>query len=366
MKPRFNAPSALTGLAVGVLLAGGVVWASGSVDDIGEQVCRTRSGYLRVSATGECRRSEVPVDLPQGPRGEQGPPGEMGPRGEPGSHGSDGKDALNWLDPAEFKNVRCGQRPHRGVDFSECDLSEERFNNRDLRGASFVGANLQDVDFSGARLDGADFTDANTQNANFSEASVSNVVGLRSCSNGGPCRVGDIGPGGGTVFRMYNLFGYDGLEIAQQDWLREGQAPRTEWGCADRSGAVMGLNGLQGAAVTARILDFCGDSAAAVLAASTYRGGGLDDWYLPSLGDMLDLERATTEGLTLTHRPADAWTSSQYAAPESGWCNQMKGWGRDFFVWQPGAYQSLCSKVFVDSRSASHEVWPVRSLKTYP
>ncbi|MBU6280411.1 MAG: hypothetical protein KGN78_14315, partial [Actinomycetales bacterium] len=82
----------------------------------------------RVSATGECRRSEVPVDLPQGPRGEQGPPGERGAAGA----------------DATAETLRCFQRLTAGVDLRGCKIPTDdlgAFTNLDganLSGSTFV------------------------------------------------------------------------------------------------------------------------------------------------------------------------------------------------------------------------------------
>lgn len=70
----------------GALLASGVVHAGG-LGSSGEAVCKTRAGYLRITATGECRRGEFQVELPQGPQGFEGP---VGPQGEPGPQGAPG------------------------------------------------------------------------------------------------------------------------------------------------------------------------------------------------------------------------------------------------------------------------------------
>ena len=131
MKNRLSSLPALVGLVVGVLAAGGLVWAAaGGGDDQAAQWCRTKAGYLRMSTTGECRRAEVPVSLPQGPQGEQGL------QGEPGADGRDGSDA-------SIESVRCNQRFTARVDLHGCTLGRLDFAPyTDLSGADLRSAKV--------------------------------------------------------------------------------------------------------------------------------------------------------------------------------------------------------------------------------
>jgi len=91
MKVQIHSVSLLIGLFLGSITAGSLVWASGG-SDRADEWCRTKAGYLRIATSGECRRSEAPVDLPRGPQGEQGIQGERG------TNGADGLSAYDlWV-----------------------------------------------------------------------------------------------------------------------------------------------------------------------------------------------------------------------------------------------------------------------------
>ena len=139
MKFRINAP-VVAAFAVGVMAAGGFVWAASDSFGSDEQWCRTKAGYLRMSSSGECRRSEVPVDLPQGPQGEQGI------QGEPGAKGQDAD--LNLVD-----TLRCSQQPVVGADLHGCTLPTSRFvGTIDFTGADLSGITVQALSLRAATI----------------------------------------------------------------------------------------------------------------------------------------------------------------------------------------------------------------------
>ncbi|MDQ1306376.1 MAG: hypothetical protein QG671_2208, partial [Actinomycetota bacterium] len=112
------------------------------------------------------------------------------------------------------------------------------------------------------------------------------------CEGGGPCVVGDTGPGGGTVF-------YDAgsnqdwgryLEVAPSGW-NGGTDPGLPWGqneCenADIAGTSQEIG--TGFSNTELITAACpgSDVAPAAWGAKDYRGGDLEDWFLPSIGEL--------------------------------------------------------------------------------
>lgn len=123
--------------------------------------------------------------------------------------------------------------------------------------------------------------------------------------------IGEPGPGGGIVF-------YDAgapepwgkyLEVAPEGWAGTGPDPAFVWCPAGQPGYAKRLNtgvGIgSGAPNTARIVGSCGIDTAAG-AATTYRGGGQDDWFLPSK-DELDAIRQTVGPIDMVR----FWTSSQ-------------------------------------------------------
>ena len=132
-----------------------------------------------------------------------------------------------------------------------------------------------------------------------------------TCAEGGPCQVGDTGPGGGTVFYVAPQRSSWGqvLEVAPATWSGA-QDPEAPW-CATsaartRAGTRLGVG--EGRANSAAVASACGaDSAAG--AAQAYRGGNRDDWFLPSKDELALLyqQRASVDGLA----PTLYWTSSE-------------------------------------------------------
>ena len=66
--------------------------------------------------------------------------------------------------------VNCGAKPHPGVDFAGCDLSNAKFANADLFYANLSGAKLVDANLSGAILNGANLSKANLTKADLVSA----------------------------------------------------------------------------------------------------------------------------------------------------------------------------------------------------
>jgi hypothetical protein len=125
--------------------------------------------------------------------------------------------------------------------------------------------------------------------------------------------VGDRGPGGGIVFydagsqRSWGRY----LEAAPARWSGSWADPNVVW-CqglrGDFSNLPTGTEIGTGRANTGIIIQACGpDSAAGVAAA--YRGGGKDDWFLPSKDE---LNALFLESAVVGARPTDyVWSSSQ-------------------------------------------------------
>jgi hypothetical protein len=89
---------------------------------------------------------------------------------------------------------------------------------------------------------------------------------LRACANGGLCKLGDTGPGGGVVF-----------------YVSDSKQP---WG----SYLEVKQESVSNAALGSQILQWD----AAVSEASSYRGGGLSDWRLPTKEESLSLRKTYT------------------------------------------------------------------------
>ena len=132
---------------------------------------------------------------------------------------------------------------------------------------------------------------------------------LPTCAQGGTCVVGDAGPGGGTVYFVSSAGFECGLtlastckylEVSPKTWKAATPATanctdvgssdtKCVWGTltpyVNTSGAVG-----QGRKNTKAILDTSGVlTSVAALVSTSYRGGGKDDWFLPSQHELDEL-----------------------------------------------------------------------------
>jgi hypothetical protein len=146
--------------------------------------------------------------------------------------------------------------------------------------------------------------------------------GSSSCATGGPCVVGDTGPGGGTVFYI------DMARAAgSQVWEVGSDLGTADWGCLGTGIAGTGTAIGTGATNTGLIKTGCAATTnAASLASAT--AGGLSDWFLPSKDELNQLckyarmqstavvDQAVVCDATGTLRSGFAsfyyWSSSQY------------------------------------------------------
>jgi len=105
-----------------------------------------------------------------------------------------------------------------------------------------------------------------------------NVNAQQTCSQGGPCVVGDFGPGGGIIFAT-PADGGAYLEAAPVNGL----AP---WGCLGREVKTTGTFG-SGDTDTESIAN-CGDTSdfSAAHLADSLDYGGVSDWYVPSVAEL--------------------------------------------------------------------------------
>jgi hypothetical protein len=154
-----------------------------------------------------------------------------------------------------------------------------------------------------------------------------------SCAQGGPCAVGDTGPGGGIVFYV---------AASQQSWGRYLEAAPANWsGGADNqasniskwceatpsidgttlSGFYNGFGYGYSNTYDSR-LNVC--TGGAINKARTYRGGGYTNWYLPNnteLAIMADSSIRTLIGLVHDSSLWGYWGS--YQAADSGYIGSL-------------------------------------------
>ena len=129
-----------------------------------------------------------------------------------------------------------------------------------------------------------------------SSAQAQMQTGPASCAQQGPCRIGDIGPGGGEVFLDAGP-GQDWgryLEVAPQGWSGQSEDPKAPWCDEATQWAVPKASTSdgfgEGLANTERLFKIqpCAEGTAMHMARA-YRGAGLDDWCLPSKGELTAL-----------------------------------------------------------------------------
>jgi hypothetical protein len=149
---------------------------------------------------------------------------------------------------------------------------------------------------------------------------------VATCQAGGPCAIGDVGPGGGIVFIAPRTAGNTTgqfFEAAPNTWAGSAPDGTTQW-CNASFAGISGLGTAIGTGTTnsATIASTC-TSTGANNSASYIRGltiGGLTGWFLPSQDEMLALydARAFLTGIYATNQldpdAARYLTSSQAVA----------------------------------------------------
>jgi hypothetical protein len=136
--------------------------------------------------------------------------------------------------------------------------------------------------------------------------STSTTVAL-TCATGGSCAVGDTGPGGGIVFYvdLTREPGAQYFEAACAGWQNNCDGttadPEAEWGCygtviSGADGLVIGTGELN----TTDILAGCLTAGIAADLADNYSHNSLDDWFLPSLDELIQMyiERTAIGGFS--------------------------------------------------------------------
>ena len=157
-----------------------------------------------------------------------------------------------------------------------------------------------------------------------------------SCSTGGPCYVGDTGPGGGKIVYVDMagfLCGVDMLstchylEAAPKNWAGgsadarnvlygsgQSTAGKDELTTND-AGYVIGRGEYNTSVLLKAVGTFVSNPCAVNNAASyvsNYKGTTLSDWYLPNPGEMTKVVQAGLTGDWALTNPDRYWTSSQY------------------------------------------------------
>ena len=134
------------------------------------------------------------------------------------------------------------------------------------------------------------------------------------CAQGGYCDVGDIGPGGGTVFYVpgSEQDGGEYLEAALPGWSGGSGDPEAVW-CNQKQVTLAGQKTEHhigsGLANTQVIVAAClSDPRGAAKLADDYVGGGKTDWFLPSIDELNKLRQNKDAVGCVDH---SYWSSSQ-------------------------------------------------------
>ena len=142
------------------------------------------------------------------------------------------------------------------------------------------------------------------------------TVPALACARGGACALGDIGPGGGTIFyvNLNREAGSRYFEAACAGWRNycDGTTadPLAGWGCGKRYVGSAGETEIGlGEENTAIIVAQCVDAGTAAKLAARYSRNTVDDWFLPSRDELFELyrRRASVGGLTFPYY----WSSSE-------------------------------------------------------
>ena len=113
-------------------------------------------------------------------------------------------------------------------------------------------------------------------------------VPVASCAEGGPCAIGNVGPGGGIVFSVQSspINAYSGVSSGGI-YLEYGQESSGAFGCRGGLSTGYGLNIGQGAENTGAFASICTASNATTVL--NLVEGGKSDWFLPSKLELNEL-----------------------------------------------------------------------------
>lgn len=157
-----------------------------------------------------------------------------------------------------------------------------------------------------------------------------------SCEEGGECKVGDIGPGGGVVFYVLDSSvksRWRYLEASPDGWNDGDADPKILWctkpkvfvksvttGNTPAKSITSGLIGL-GVKNTQAIVGSCAQSAASI--STAYRGGGYSNWSLPSKEEL----KLMFENKALIGGFSEGvyWSSTEVAANYAGALSFING-----------------------------------------
>lgn len=171
------------------------------------------------------------------------------------------------------------------------------------------------------------------------------IIPATPCSSA--CAIGDVGPAGGIIFMTPSTAGNTTgkyFEAAPAGWSGVGIDLNIAWcnatstliGTPSALGTAIGT----GSANTDAIVAAC--SSGAAKSARAYSGGGVSDWFLPSIDELLQMytNRAAIGGLVQTTQVGTGiatttfWSSSEFNSSQSkNWSfltNGNDNWGKNY------------------------------------
>jgi hypothetical protein len=132
------------------------------------------------------------------------------------------------------------------------------------------------------------------QSASTTAPTTPGSIENETCSKGGKCKVGDLGPGGGIiVFVSPSVKSWgDYIEAAPAGWDRGRLDPEKQPYCSsqipDPTNLSFDIGG--GLSNSRSIKKICPNGA--VAEAMAYKGNGLNDWFLPSISELGEMYQA--------------------------------------------------------------------------
>lgn len=134
------------------------------------------------------------------------------------------------------------------------------------------------------------------------------IISSNGSGQGTIYKIGDKGPAGGLVFydKGNNNGNWRYLEVSTED------QGRAVWGCYKTS--IPGARDTSigsGKANTRAIITDCSEKDTAAMKCTLYRGGGRDDWFLPSKNELNVIYHNLHKAAIGDFDPFNYWSSSE-------------------------------------------------------